>query len=97
MNVQGFDDDTPLHDASSNGHKKVRQKLFKFFSQLTQCFHFSAFLRKSAIFVLLGNLHTWFFNFIKKNPQIILFLSKKFFRGKKKLLPVTIFRKQNGS
>lgn len=23
VNVQGFDDDTPLHDASSNGHRKV--------------------------------------------------------------------------
>lgn len=25
VNVQGFDDDTPLHDAAVNGHPKVRQ------------------------------------------------------------------------
>ncbi len=24
VNVQGLDNDTPLHDASANGHKKVR-------------------------------------------------------------------------
>lgn len=25
VNVQGLDDDTPLHDAAMNGHKKVRE------------------------------------------------------------------------
>ena len=41
-----------------------------------QCFHSSAFLQKSAIsaiFVLPGNLHTWFFDFRKKK------LAKKHF------------------
>lgn len=28
MNTQGLDDDTPLHDASSSGHKDVRVFFF---------------------------------------------------------------------
>ena len=44
---------------------------------IIQCFHFSAFLRKSAIFVLPGNLHTWFFNSMKKILKWIFFPWKK--------------------
>lgn len=38
VNVQGFDDDTPLHDASSNGHQKV------FLFSLSFSFNVSMFL-----------------------------------------------------
>lgn len=28
VNVQGFEDDTPLHDAASNGHAKVLLRIY---------------------------------------------------------------------
>ena len=63
-----------------------------------QCFQSSAFLRKSAIFVLSGNFCTWFSNLRKKILKKIFFFFKNFFSVKKKkqLFRVTIFRKQNG-
>ena len=69
-----------------------------FIAEVNQCFQSSAFLRKSAIFVLPGNFCTWFSNFRQKNPQKKFFFVKNFFsvKKKKKLFRVTIFRKQNG-
>ena len=49
-----------------------------------QCFQSSAFLRKSAIFVLPGNFCTWFSNFRKKILKKNFFLLKIFFPWKKK-------------
>ena len=71
---------------------------FIYCTSVKQCFQSSAFLRKSAIFVLPGNFCTWFSNFRKKNPQknffSFFFSVKK--KTNKKLFRVTIFRKQNG-
>ena len=55
-----------------------------------QCFQSSAFLRKSAIFVLPGNFCTWFSNFRKKKSSKKIFFSLKFFfrEKKKKQKPV---------